>query len=370
MSMYTESQLVGIAKRENNSRRTYLVVNKEQGKHIPVSPGKAFAMFDALAEQLQSAYEKESLLLIGFAETATAIGARLSICLHTDYIQTTREQMEGVSWLFFSEAHSHATEQKLVREDIEAVLDQTDRIIFVEDEVTTGNTILHIIQILEEAYSRQLLFSVASLLNGMDQASLKRYADKRIPLHYLVKTDHGHYGQTAECFLGNGRYVLPDTAKEADISLVRMPFCMNARRRITGDLYDRACRQLWERMKAEISWKGSENILLLGTEECMYPALYIGACLERRGNTVRCHATTRSPIAVSSERQYPLHERYELVSLYEENRKTFLYDLKKYDRVWIITDAEKLCEKGVYTLINALKACGNQNIQLFWWCQL
>ena len=146
--MYTQEQLVGIAKRENNSKRTYLVVNKEQGKHIPVSPKKAFAMFDALAEKLQGAYEGESLLLVGFAETATAIGARLSIRLHTGYIQTTREQIDGVSYLFFSEAHSHATEQKLVREDIRAVLDRIDRIVFVEDEVTTGNTILNIIHIL------------------------------------------------------------------------------------------------------------------------------------------------------------------------------------------------------------------------------
>ncbi len=367
--MYTQEQLVGIAKRENNSKRTYLVVNKEQGKHIPVSPKKAFAMFDALAEKLQGAYEGESLLLVGFAETATAIGARLSIRLHTGYIQTTREQIDGVSYLFFSEAHSHATEQKLVREDIRAVLDRIDRIVFVEDEVTTGNTILNIIHILEETYPKNLRFSVASLLNGMDEAAQKRYADKQISLHYLVKTSHGQYAKTAESYTGNGNYIMPDTT-ETKTPLICVSSYINARRYTTGDLYAQACHRLWDQMKEEISWQGRENILVLGTEECMYPALFAGERLEQCGNFVRCHATTRSPIIVSKEEQYPLHERFELISLYEENRKTFLYDLKQYDRVWIVTDAEDLCEKGVDTLVNALKSCGNREIRLFRWCQL
>ena len=72
--MYKEEDLVRIAKRENNTKRKYLVVNRLQGKHIPVSPKNAFEMFDALAELVKEAYSGEQLLLVGFAETATAIG--------------------------------------------------------------------------------------------------------------------------------------------------------------------------------------------------------------------------------------------------------------------------------------------------------
>ena len=39
---------------------------------------------------------------------------------------------------FFSEAHSHATEQKLVKDDIDRVINDIDRIVFIEDEVTLG----------------------------------------------------------------------------------------------------------------------------------------------------------------------------------------------------------------------------------------
>ena len=35
---YTEKDLVKIAKRENNTKRNYLVVDPLQGKHIPVVP--------------------------------------------------------------------------------------------------------------------------------------------------------------------------------------------------------------------------------------------------------------------------------------------------------------------------------------------
>ena len=36
--MYTEKDLVAIAKRENNKKRNYLVVNRIQAKHVPVAP--------------------------------------------------------------------------------------------------------------------------------------------------------------------------------------------------------------------------------------------------------------------------------------------------------------------------------------------
>ena len=37
--MYTEQGVVRIARRENNNKRKYLVVNRLQGKHVPVKPG-------------------------------------------------------------------------------------------------------------------------------------------------------------------------------------------------------------------------------------------------------------------------------------------------------------------------------------------
>ena len=50
---YTEQELVAVARREKNTRRGYLVVNRLQGKHIPAPPHSAFEMFDMLASRLK-----------------------------------------------------------------------------------------------------------------------------------------------------------------------------------------------------------------------------------------------------------------------------------------------------------------------------
>ena len=66
------------------------------------------------------------------------------------------------------------------------------------------------------------------------------------------------------------------------------------------------------------------SILVLGTEEFMYPALLAAREMEKLGHYVRFHATTRSPILPGSEESYPLHRRYELKSPYDAERATYV----------------------------------------------
>ena len=40
-SGFADDDLLGIAKRDGNTKRSFLVVNRYQGKHIPVSPSAA-----------------------------------------------------------------------------------------------------------------------------------------------------------------------------------------------------------------------------------------------------------------------------------------------------------------------------------------
>ena len=378
---YQQKDLVRIAKRENNTKRSYLVVDPLQGKHVPVEPSKALNLFKSLAEKLQGKYEGERLLLIGFAETATAIGAQAAITLGTKYIQTTREVIPDARYLFFSEAHSHATEQKLVKDDIDRVINDIDRIVFIEDEVTTGNTIMNIIKIITKEYQKKIKFAVASLLNGMTEESLKIYQDEKIELHYLVKTDHSGYGAVAEQYRCDGLYIcaIPEnhTHESADIDvqseknmrehIISIPGWMNARRFVDAKQYEAACRKLAETVIAETGVKQGERVLVIGTEEFMYPALLTGQEIEKMGCEVRSHSTTRSPIAVSTEEEYPLHCRYELRSLYDPDRKTIIYDLENYDRVIVMTDSALVSLKGLETLTYALRM-KNENITVIRWC--
>ncbi len=395
--MYNETDLVRIAKRENNNKRNYLVVNRLQGKHIPVKPVIALGMFRELAATIKGSYKGETLLLVGFAETATAIGAAVAIELGTKYIQTTREVIPGVEYIFFSEEHSHATEQKLVKDDLDACMEGIDRIVFVEDEVTTGKTILNIIEMLEKQYPDGAKFSVASLLNGMDDVALQLYADKEIPLHYLVKTRHDAYSVVAEQFAGDGVYVECNTSvpQMEDATDKAMEFCekqelaeghgilgpqvldgvteyhikgaVNARRLVDANLYQEACGRLWGQIETVLDKELEGRVLVLGTEEFMYPSLYVAEQLQQKGVEVWNHATTRSPIAVSSEPEYPLHERYELRSLYDKDRVTFVYDIAAYDTVLVVTDAPKEQKEGLNSLVNALKRKNKKIFCIRWY---
>lgn len=395
--MYTEAELVRIAKRENNTRRKYLVVNRLQGKHIPVSPKEALQMFRSLAELIKEAYPSERLLMVGFAETATAIGAAVAIECQAAYMQTTREVIDGVDYLYFSESHSHATEQKLVKTDLDKIIGKTDRIVFIEDEVTTGNTILNIVRLIQKTYAQPVSFAVASILNGMNEEALENYKNLKIPVHYLVKTAHDTYTEIAEQYQADGtchictkpqekeveqqkevqQQIEMQQTKEAQqpIEVQEISGWINARRLHTADTYKQACEQLWQEIQQKYGYtkytketETGRRILVLGTEEFMYPALYVGAKLEETGYTVRMHATTRSPIAVSKEEKYPLHTRYELASLYDKNRTTFVYDLAEYEEVLVLTDAQKQETEGWESLQRALALNQNRQIRGIRWC--
>lgn len=366
--MYTENDLVRIAKRENNKKRNYLVVNPLQGKHIPVSPQKALEVFSKLAKLLEP-YQEENILIVGFAETATAIGAKLAMELGADYIHTTREDMGEEACFYFSEEHSHATEQKLRRDDLDKVIHKIDRIIFAEDEITTGKTILNIIAAMEKHYQNLLdrvHFSVASLLNGMTKESFDTYQKRNIGVHYLVKTQHSQYPFLADRAADNGVYHEKDVAKAEFTASFEMGGLVDTRRLTEAQPYLSACETLWGDIQNKIDLSKYGKILVLGTEEFMFPGLYVGKRLEEEGHFVRFHATTRSPVCVSRDEQYPLHERYELDSLYGEGRKTFIYDIAAYDAVLVITDASKAGEEREYSLLNAVRT-KNEIVYLIRW---
>lgn len=87
--MYTEAELVRIAKRENNTRRKYLVVNRLQGKHIPVSPKEALQMFRSLAELIKEAYPSgeasDGRICRNGNSDRSSSGDRVSGSLYADY---------------------------------------------------------------------------------------------------------------------------------------------------------------------------------------------------------------------------------------------------------------------------------------------
>ena len=74
MIQYSAEDVLILAKRNKNTKRQYLLVDPLQGKHLPVEPEKALEMFRTLGLELAEKYP-DTRLIIGFAETATAVGA-------------------------------------------------------------------------------------------------------------------------------------------------------------------------------------------------------------------------------------------------------------------------------------------------------
>ena len=99
---YTKETTLRVAKRYRNAKRAYLMVNPLQAKHMHVSPTEALTMMRTLGEGLQQEFPGARLVL-GFAETATALGAAVASRLGPDcaFLTTTREAGEGPGWVRF-----------------------------------------------------------------------------------------------------------------------------------------------------------------------------------------------------------------------------------------------------------------------------
>ena len=169
-----------------NKKRSFLFVSKVLGKHIARRPqvplvasallasiyyeektGEKLseksllieALMDESEDKLKKAYSAvremnyelgESVVFIGFAETATALGHGVFDCFSdAAYIHSTRELIvDQEVTLFFEEEHSHATDQRCYAPEHYLANDQT--ICLVDDEITTGKTALNIIESIQK----------------------------------------------------------------------------------------------------------------------------------------------------------------------------------------------------------------------------
>ncbi|MBR1646014.1 MAG: phosphoribosyltransferase domain-containing protein, partial [Selenomonadaceae bacterium] len=83
MRNFFADDVLRVAKRLKNSRRNYLLVNPLQAKHLPTRPKFALEMMNSLGQRVAEKFSS-ARLVIGFAETATAIGAVVTKNLSDD----------------------------------------------------------------------------------------------------------------------------------------------------------------------------------------------------------------------------------------------------------------------------------------------
>jgi len=370
---YAATQLLRIAKRQNNPKRSYLLINPLQAKHLPISPSAALSMMHRLGERI-AARLPSSRLLIAFAETATAIGGMVAAAVNRDciFLTTTREQFSPGEWLEFREEHSHAVTQRLSCNRLAERIRQTDSVIFIDDELSTGTTILNMLrQIREhvpELAGKWLL--AASILNRMNEEQLAAFKEAGIITECLLRLPAGdtanYEGRVAHLATSEAPPPVMADGDDEWRCIVLDPPLPDPRLGLPIGDYLARCgelnRQILQILEAELA--SARHILVLGTEECMLPALLLGHTIEAAFPHARvlCHATTRSPIGIANVKGYPIRDGFRLPSLYEKERCTYIYNLEASDLALILSDAPASDESALRILGAALGArgCGKQ----------
>ena len=359
MRTYTKEKILRVAKRYRNAKRSYLLVNPLQAKHLPVSPTEALTMMRTLGEGLRQEFPG-ARLVIGFAETATALGAAVASQLGPDcaYLTTTREAGEGPGWVHFLEEHSHAAEQKLWGGDFDALLEKTDTVLFVDDEISTGKTLRNMVAQLTERWPElgKKTLVAASLLNRVTPEQEAALADAGILCRCLLRLPQEDYtAQVADLTVTEAP---PAAPKNLSFRQKILPGerLSDPRKTLSIGAYDESCQAVAKTIISHalgpVETLG--KTLVLGTEECMYPALILGERLENLGAEVYCHATTRSPIGLCDAPGYPISSGWKLPSFYENERITYVYNLTEYDTVIVVSDTQKTDRQAIQALASVL----------------
>lgn len=350
---------IKIAKRYKNTKRSYLLVNCLQGKHMPVRPEKAIGLYKSLGTFFKDQYPNAKLV-IGFAETATAVGFGVTKALGNDvtYLTTTREpHISDDDCICFFEEHSHATEQKIYVKEFKSLLHRTNEIIMIDDEISTGKTLLNITNELKRAfpeiYDKRIV--IGSILNRITKEREDIFNQNNIYFESVFKTSVSD----PELIRNGTELTAPsDEFYNAKTTDNHKPFHFafsDVRTSINVQDYLDNCQQLACYIMEHFSFSGYKRILVLGTEECMYPAIYVARMIENKYNIEAfCHATTRSPICVSRDKKYPIQNGYIIPSFYDDKRISYIYNLQEYDAAFVISDTIRASENAITSLDKVL----------------
>lgn len=168
--------MLGLALRRN-PKRAHLLVSSVLGKHVPQRPSVVYGSGLDLGRRVRALLGDEEAarsVVLGYAETATALGHAVADGLGlAPYLHSTRRPVPGVARAGgFEEAHSHATSHLLLPEDPK-LLAGAGPLVLVDDEFSTGNTVLNTIRDLHARYPRER-YVVVALVDMRSAADLGR----------------------------------------------------------------------------------------------------------------------------------------------------------------------------------------------------
>ena len=364
--------LVSIGYRDNNSKRNFLFISKVLGKHIEVKPDickvTGFLLASTILgvtketrmlinyikdnnkeinvnEVMNLAYRtNEKLVVLGFAETATGLGMAVASAIENSYyITTTREDIKGIkSFLKFEEEHSHATTHKCFPEDIYK-LREADRIILVDDEITTGKSMLNIIKELKKTTGVRK-YEILTILDWRNLENRNLYKDfirknkVEIEVRALISGDIEIEDNNVYCNENESLLSEKMNANSLNILSRKGQYLKFTGR--FGVYFDdikkleEECIRAANKIQEIIGY--NKKILVLGHGENIYIPSRIASYLK---GDVYFKSTTRSPIYCSNEKGYLINEKS---VFYHNGVKYYFYNKSTieeiYDKVILITE--------------------------------
>nr|WP_234327534.1 phosphoribosyltransferase [Streptomyces sp. NRRL WC-3742] len=321
-------ELVGLALRSGNPRRAHLLVSTVLGKHVPQRPavvhGVGVELGRSVRELLGAA--AEGAVVLGYAETATGLGHSVADGLGVPYLHSTRRPVPGVESVGgFEEEHSHATTHLLLPSEPEFLCGDGP-LVLVDDEFSTGQTILNTIRELHalQPRSRYVVVALVDLRSAADRRRLEEAAAELGVRIDLVATASGSV-RLPEDVISRAERLIAEVGEPTPLpdappaSLVRVELGWPAglpdggRHGFTGD--DRArLEAVLPALAGELASAlpaGAGRVLVLGCEELMYAPLRLAGALDDLlgGDRVRCSTTTRSPVLAVDDPGYAIRTR-------------------------------------------------------------
>ncbi|MEU3566264.1 phosphoribosyltransferase [Kitasatospora sp. NPDC006786] len=322
-------ELVGLALRSGNPKRAHLLVSNVLGKHVPQRPsvvhGTGLELGRRVRELLGAAATARAVVL-GYAETATGLGHSVADGLDAPYLHSTRRPVPGLAPVGgFEEEHSHATSHLLLPAD-PALLAGDGPLVLVDDEFSTGRTVLNTIRDLHARHPRghYVVVALVDLRSAADRRRLDEAAAELGVRLDLVATASGTVELPEDVVARAERLIAaaapeeaPPAAPAAPLARIELDwpaglpdggrhgFTARDRARLDAAL-PRLAGQLAEALPA-----GARRVLVLGFEELMYAPLRLADALDERlgGNRVRFSTTTRSPVLAVDDPGYAIRTR-------------------------------------------------------------
>lgn len=351
-----------LAKRENNPKRDFIIMNTRQAKHYPCDPAASLGLMEELGRKLaQDGRAEKPTVVIGFAETATAIGAVAAGFFHDCfYVTTTREALpDWATSITFEESHSHAKQHYLCVRD-EDIFRRAAQVILVDDEFTTGSTAVNLIRALDGCLAPDCSVYAAALAASGE--SIENLRGANITPITLCKTEDMTNRAVPESFSPDREYSPREYSEFG--AILRKNSVFDPRLGVPADLYLAECRRLCSKLAEEFAPNPGGTVEIVGTEEFCFLPLLLGKLLSERFGRVVVHCTTRSPMlpfgsgrepfAQPAAGEYPLVNRAPLRSLYDPDRRVYLYNTQPCDLSIIMTDADDPDEGALRELCGAV----------------